>query len=54
MKLFKYLVSQSNWTDMLNKPKCYDTFDAFYTIIKSYYQAFPLIKLKKKYGKQAQ
>ena len=54
MKLFKCLVSQSNWTEMLNKPKCYDAFDAFYTIIKSYYQAFPLIKLKNKYGKQAQ
>ena len=48
MKLFKYLVSQSNWTEILNKPKCNDAFDAFYTIIKScYYQAFPLIKLKK-------
>ena len=54
MKLFKYLVSQSNWTEILNKPKCNDAFDEFYIIIKScYYQAFPLIKLKKKYAKQA-
>ena len=54
MKLFKYLVSQSNWTEMLNKSKCYDAFDAFYIIIRScYYQASPLIKLKKKYAIQA-
>ena len=54
MKLFKYLVSQSNWTEILNKPKCNDAFDAFYTIIKScYYQASPLIKFKKKYAEQA-
>ena len=43
MKLFKYLVSQSNWTEILNKPKCNDAFDAVYTIIKScYYQDFSL------------
>ena len=54
MKLFKYLVSQSNWTEISNKPKCNDAFDVFYTINKScYYQAFPRIKLKKKYAKQA-
>ena len=54
IKLFKFLASQSNWTELLNKPKCNDAFDAFYTIIKScYYQAFPLINLKKKYAKQA-
>ena len=53
MKLFKFLVSQSNWTEILNEPQCNDAFDAFYTIIKScYYQAFPLIKFKKKYAKQ--
>ena len=54
MKLFKYLVSQSTWSEILNKPRCNDAFDAFYSIIKScYYQAFPLIKQKKKYAKQA-
>ena len=43
MKLFKYLVSQSNWTEISNKPKCNDAFDAVYTIIKScYYQDFSL------------
>ena len=42
IKLFKFLASQSIWTELLNKPKCNDALDAFYTIIKScYYQAFP-------------
>ena len=42
MKLFKYLVSQSKWSEILNKPKCNDAFDAFYNIIKyCYHQAFP-------------
>ena len=54
MKLLKYLVSQSNTTEILNKPKCNDAFDAFCTIIKfCYYQAFLLVKLRKKYAKQA-
>ena len=53
MKLFKYFVSQSNWSEITNKHRCNDAFHAFYSVIKScYYQVFPLIKLKKKYAKQ--
>ena len=34
--------------------RCNDAFNAFYSIIKScYFQAFPLIRLKTKYAKQA-
>ena len=54
MKFFKYLISQCNWTGVINESRCNDAFNAFYSIIKScYYQAFPLIRLKTKYAKQA-
>ena len=47
MKLFKYLLSQSKWSEISNKPRCNDACEAFYNIIKSCYcQAFPLIKKK--------